>query len=207
LKNVGITVTGNGDNSEKKPEKKQIYTDFGELLFTHFGLSGPVILSASAHMPGLGDVEHRVSIDLKPALDLAALDARLLRDFETQKNKNFSNALGALIPSLMIPVLVARSGIDPAKKVNSITRAERRRLAELFKAFDVRVTGARPIDEAVITSGGVDTREIIPATMESKLVCSLFFAGEVINADAYTGGYNLQIAWATAYAAALAAGG
>jgi predicted Rossmann fold flavoprotein len=146
--------------------------------------------------------EYRAVIDLKPALSEQALDARILRDFDKSKNRDFANALAGLAPRVMLPVLVARSGIDPAKKVNSITREERRRLVELLKSFAVRISGARPVSEAVITSGGVDTKEIVPATMESKLVRGLFFAGEIINADAYTGGYNLQIAWATAVAAA-----
>ena len=196
LRNVGITVTDGG--------KKPIFSDFGELLFTHFGISGPLTLSASAHMRDFENKKYSVAIDLKPALDDETLDKRLLRDFEKQKNRDFSNSLDELVPRLMAPVIVERSGIAPDKKVHSITREERSRLRALLKGFDVQISRPRPVDEAVITSGGVDTRELVPATMESKLVRGLYFAGEVINADAYTGGYNLQIAWATAYAAAVA---
>ncbi|MDR1328526.1 MAG: NAD(P)/FAD-dependent oxidoreductase [Oscillospiraceae bacterium] len=194
LKNVRLTITDGG--------KKPVFSDFGELLFTHFGISGPLTLSASAHMRELKSRECRAIVDLKPALSEDVLDARVLRDFDKSKNRDFANALVGLAPRVMLPVLIARSGIDPAKKVNSVTREERRRLTELLKSFDIRISGARPVSEAVITSGGVDTKEIVPATMESKLVRGLFFAGEIINADAYTGGYNLQIAWATAVAAA-----
>ncbi|MDR2420932.1 MAG: NAD(P)/FAD-dependent oxidoreductase [Oscillospiraceae bacterium] len=194
LKNVGVTVTDGG--------RKPVYKDFGELLFTHFGISGPLALSASAHMrPYESGKDWRVVIDLKPALSAEALDARVLRDLEKYKNRDFGNALRGLLPGLMIPAAAGRSGIGLAKKANSVTRAERRRLVGLLKGFDVRISGARPIEEAVITSGGVDTKEIVPATMGSKLVRGLYFAGEIINADAYTGGYNLQIAWATARAA------
>ena len=194
LKNVGLKVT---DGSGKK-----IYEDFGEMLFTHFGVSGPMVLSASAHMRDFEHTEYTLTIDLKPALDEEALDRRLLRDFEKYKNRDFQNALGDLAGRSMIPVLVERSGIPPETKVNAITHRQRRRLLELFKAFPVKITGARPVEEAIITSGGVDTREIDPRTMESKLVRGLYFAGEVIDADAYTGGFNLQIAWSTARAAA-----
>ena len=194
LKNVGLKVT---DGSGKK-----IYEDFGEMLFTHFGVSGPMVLSASAHMRDFEHTEYTLTIDLKPALDEEALDRRLLRDFEKYKNRDFQNALGDLAGRSMIPVLVERSGIPPETKVNAITYRQRRRLLELFKAFPVKITGARPVEEAIITSGGVDTREIDPRTMESKLVRGLYFAGEVIDADAYTGGFNLQIAWSTARAAA-----
>ncbi|NLB28735.1 MAG: aminoacetone oxidase family FAD-binding enzyme [Clostridiales bacterium] len=196
LRNVGIAVTDGG--------KKPVYTDFGELLFTHFGISGPLTLSASAHMRDFENKKYRVVIDLKPALDGEALDRRILRDFEEQKNRDFANSLGGLVNRLMIPVIIERSGIAPDKKVHSITREERGRLGALLKSFDVGISRPRPADEAVITSGGVDTRELVPATMESKLVRGLYFAGEVINADAYTGGYNLQIAWSTAHAAAAA---
>ncbi|MDR0838483.1 MAG: NAD(P)/FAD-dependent oxidoreductase [Oscillospiraceae bacterium] len=197
LKNVRITVTDGG--------RKPVFEDFGELLFTHFGISGPLTLSASAHMREFGAKEYAVSVDLKPALDEATLDRRILRDFEKFKNRDFANSLGELVNRLMIPVIVARSGIDGEKKVNSVTREERGRLLGLLKSFGIRISGPRPVDEAVITSGGVETREIVPATMESKLVRGLYFAGEVIDADAYTGGYNLQIAWATGYAAGVAA--
>ena len=195
LRNVGITVTDGG--------KKPVYSDFGELLFTHFGISGPLTLSASAHMRDFENKKYSVLIDLKPALDDETLDKRILRDFEKQKNRDYANSLGELVNRLMIPVIIERTGIAPDKKVHSITREERTRLRMLLKSFDVRISRPRPVDEAVITSGGIDTRELVPATMESKLVRGLYFAGEVINADAYTGGYNLQIAWAAANAAAL----
>ena len=194
LKNVGLKVV---DASGKK-----VYEDFGEMLFTHFGVSGPMILSASAHMRDFEHTAYTLYIDLKPALDEETLDKRLLRDFEKYKNRDFQNALGDLAGRSMIPVLVDRSGIAPETKVNAITHGQRRKLLELFKAFPVKITGARPVEEAIVTSGGVDTREIDPRTMESKLVRGLYFAGEVIDADAYTGGFNLQIAWSTAYAAA-----
>jgi predicted Rossmann fold flavoprotein len=194
LKNVAVRVSDGG--------KKAVYEDFGELLFTHFGISGPVTLSASAHMRDFETKNYTMSIDLKPALDEETLDRRVLRDFEKYKNRAFQNALGELLNRLMIPVIVARSGIDGAKQVNAVTREERQRLVRLLKNFEVAISAPRSVDEAVITSGGVETREINPTTMESKLVKSLYFAGEIINADAYTGGYNLQIAWATAFAAA-----
>lgn len=179
---------------------KTAYSDFGELLFTHFGLSGPLVLSASAHMKGKNS--YIVRLDLKPALDEKTLDARILRDFEKYQNKDFSNALGDLLPRLMIPVMIKRSGIDPAIKVNSITKQQRRSLLEAIKAFDIVISGKRPVDEAIVTSGGVKTAEISPSTMESKLISGLYFAGEVIDVDAYTGGFNLQIAWSTANCAA-----
>ena len=182
---------------------KLVFSEFGELLFTHFGLSGPVILSASAHMePGKAYI---ISIDLKPALDEEKLDARILRDFAESKNRSFENALSGLYPKTMIPVIVARSGIPGETKVNSVTKEQRRALLELTKHFTVKISGLRPVEEAIITSGGVATREIDPKTMESKLIPGLYFAGEVIDVDAYTGGFNLQIAWATGYAAANAA--
>ena len=185
------------------PTGKPVFEEFGELLFTHFGLSGPVILSASAHMEQ-GKV-YIIDIDLKPALDEEKLDARILRDFGESKNRSFENALSGLYPKTMIPVMVARSGIPGDTKVNSVTKEQRRALLELTKHFTVKISGLRPVEEAIITSGGVATREIDPKTMESKLVSGLYFAGEVIDVDAYTGGFNLQIAWATAYAAANAA--
>lgn len=197
LKNIKLTVMGKG--------KKPVFEGFGELLFTHFGLSGPLVLSASAHM--LAGEEYKAVIDLKPALDEKKLDARLLRDFEKYANRDFANALGDLANRLMIPVLIEKSGIPPSTKVNSVTKAQRRSLLEVFKAFQVHVSGFRPIDEAIITSGGVDLKEISPKTMESKLIPGLYFAGEIINADGYTGGFNLQIAWSTARAAAGAAAG
>jgi predicted Rossmann fold flavoprotein len=194
LKNVGLTVKNGG--------KKPVYEDFGELLFTHFGVSGPMILSASAHMRDFDNNKYELVIDLKPALDEKALDARLLRDFDKYANRDFINALGDLAPKTLIPVLVELSEIPPDTKVNSVTRAQRQRLLELFKRFRLPVDGPRPIEEAIITSGGVELKEINPTTMASRLVEGLYFAGEVIDADAYTGGFNLQIAWSTAYAAA-----
>lgn len=194
LKNVAIKVVDAAG--------KRVYEDFGEMLFTHFGVSGPTVLSASAHMRDFEKNRYTIYIDLKPALDEETLDRRILRDFEKYSNRDFQNALSDLAGRSMIPVLVERSGIPPETKVNSVTREQRRRLLELFKAFPVRITGARPIEEAIITSGGVSTGEIDPRTMGSKLVRGLYFAGEVIDLDAYTGGFNLQIAWSTAYAAA-----
>ena len=183
--------------------EKPCFEEFGELLFTHFGLSGPVILSASAHMEQ-GKV-YIIDIDLKPALDEEKLDARILRDFGESKNRSFENALSGLYPKTMIPVMVARSGIPGETKVNSVTKEQRRALLNLTKHFTVKISGLRPVEEAIITSGGVCTREIDPKTMESRLIPGLYFAGEVIDVDAYTGGFNLQIAWSTAYAAANAA--
>ena len=185
------------------PTGKPVFEEFGELLFTHFGLSGPVILSASAHMEQ-GKV-YIIDIDLKPALDEEKLDARILRDFGESKNRSFENALSGLYPKTMIPVMVARSGIPGETKVNSVTKEQRRALLNLTKHFTVKISGLRPVEEAIITSGGVSTREIDPKTMESRLIPGLYFAGEVIDVDAYTGGFNLQIAWSTAYAAANAA--
>ena len=182
---------------------KPVFEEFGELLFTHFGLSGPVILSASAHMEQ--GKAYIISIDLKPALDEAALDARILRDFGAVQNRSFENALSGLYPKTMIPVMVERSGIPGDTKVHSITKEQRRQLLELTKHFTVEISGKRPVEEAIVTSGGVSVKEIDPKTMESKLVPGLYFAGEVIDVDAYTGGFNLQIAWATGFAAAQAA--
>ena len=183
-------------------KKKLLFDEQGELLFTHFGLSGPLVLSASANMRNFEKEQYSVSIDLKPALDEKSLDTRLLRDFEKYANKNFENALGDLAPRLLIPVLVERSGIPGERKVHSITKAERRRLLALFKDFRVDIAGARPIQEAIVTSGGIRVAEVSPSTMESKLVPGLYFAGEVLDVDAYTGGFNLQIAWSTAWVAA-----
>lgn len=195
LRNVSVKVVDDG--------KKPVFEGFGELLFTHFGVSGPLVLSASSHMRDFKNKKYRLQIDLKPALDEKTLDARILRDFESMSNRDFANALGGLASRMMIPVLIKRSGIPPETKVHSITREQRKRLLELFKCFEIEIAGPRPIAEAIITSGGVDTKEINPKTMESKLVSGLFFAGEIIDADAYTGGYNLQIAWSTAKAAAM----
>ena len=176
---------------------KVLYKDFGELLFTHFGISGPTVLSASCHLKGEGC---RLVIDLKPALEENKLDERILRDLEMYKNRTMENALTDLLPRSMIPVVLRRLEIDPAMQANALTKQKRRALVELLKAFSVTVTGKRPVAEAIITSGGVKTGEIDPKTMESKKVPGLYFAGEVIDCDAYTGGFNLQIAWATAFA-------
>jgi predicted Rossmann fold flavoprotein len=183
-------------------DKKILYEDFGELLFTHFGVSGPVILSASSAIsPGMWEKDLRLWIDLKPALDIETLDRRILRDFEEQKNKQFKNALQQLFPAKLVPVMVALSGIDPDKKVNEIGREERRRFAGLIKALPLSVIGPRGWNEAIITRGGVSVKDVDASTMESKLVKNLYFAGEVIDVDAMTGGYNLQIAWSTGYLA------
>ena len=190
LKNVTLTLSQRG---------KPVYREQGEMLFTHFGLSGPLTLSGSAHLSWDGPVT--ASIDLKPALDEARLDARILRDFSVQQNKNFSNALDRLLPAKLIPVVVMRSGIPPEQKVHSITKKQRQALVTLLKQFTLTVTGPRPVEEAIVTRGGVQLKEIQPASMRSKLVNNLYFAGEVLDLDAYTGGFNLQIAFTTAYAA------
>lgn len=183
-------------------DDKLIYKELGEMLFTHFGVGGPLVLSASSHMRRFGEAKYELCIDLKPGLDEKKLDARLLRDFEKYANRDFANSLGDLAGKAMIPVLVRLSGIPAETKVNSITREQRHELLRLLKSFPVSVSGPRPIDEAIVTSGGVSTKEINPRTMQSKLVCGLYFAGEVMDLDAYTGGFNLQIAWSTAYVAA-----
>ena len=179
---------------------KVLYKDFGELLFTHFGVSGPTVLSASAHMKGEGC---RLVIDLKPALEENKLNDRILRDLDTYKNRAMENALTDLLPRSMIPVVLEILNIPPDQQANSFTRQQRRALVELLKAFPLEITGKRPVAEAIITSGGIKVSEINPKTMESKLVSGLYFAGEIIDCDAYTGGFNLQIAWATAYAAGI----
>ena len=179
---------------------KTVFKDFGELLFTHFGISGPMALSASAHLKD--DESYTVLLDLKPALDEGKLDARFLRDFEKYANRSMENALADLFPHSMIPVLLARAGIDPMQRANTLTKTQRRTLLEQTKRFSIRILGKRPVEEAIITRGGISTREIDPKTMQSKLIDGLFFAGEIIDCDAYTGGFNLQIAWSTAYAAA-----
>ena len=194
LRNVTLTVF----DGEKK-----IYSEMGEMLFTHFGVSGPLVLSASSHMRGMKPDRYRLMIDLKPALSPEQLDARIQRDFAENLNRDFINGIRKLLPAKLIPVIVRLSGIAPEQKVNGITREQRLKLGALIKAFPVRVSGFRPIDEAIITSGGVSVKEIDPKTMESKLCEGLFFAGEVIDVDAYTGGFNLQIAFSTAYSAAL----
>lgn len=193
LRNVGVKLLS--------AKGKVLYKDFGELLFTHFGVSGPTVLSASCHLKGEGC---RLVIDLKPALEESKLDTRILRDLEQYQNRTMENALTDLLPRSMIPVVLERLGIDPDMQANSLTRAARRSLVELLKAFPVEITGKRPVAEAIVTSGGVKVSEIDPKTMGSKLVPGLYFAGEVIDCDAYTGGFNLQIAWATAYAAGVA---
>ena len=194
LRNVGVKLLN--------AKGKVLYKDFGELLFTHFGISGPTVLSASCHLKGEGC---RLVIDLKPALEENKLDERILRDMEMYKNRAMENALIDLLPKSMIPVVLRRLEIDPAMQANSLTKQKRRAMVELLKGFSVEITGKRPVAEAIITSGGVKVSEIDPKTMESKKVPGLYFAGEVIDCDAYTGGFNLQIAWATAYAAAMAA--
>ena len=183
-------------------DDKLIYKALGEMLFTHFGVSGPLVLSASAHMRRFGECKYRLSIDLKPGLDDKKLDARLLRDFEKYNNREFRNSLGDLAGRMMIPVLVELSGIPGDTRTNSVTKQQRAALASLLKHFPVAISGPRPIAEAIVTSGGVATTEVNPRTMESKLVPGLHFAGEVLDLDAYTGGYNLQIAWSTAFVAA-----
>ncbi len=181
---------------------KCIYEDFGEMLFTHFGLSGPMILSASSHLNKIKAAECTAVIDTKPALDQKTLDTKLLSVFAEAQNKNFENAIAPLMPSKLASYIPKYTNIDPKKKVNEITKEERRRLLLALKEFRVKLTGTRPINEAIITRGGVSTKEIDPKTMQSKLISGLYFIGEVLDVDAYTGGYNLQIAFSTAYAAA-----
>ena len=195
LKNVSLSAY---------EDDRLIYRELGEMLFTHFGVSGPLVLSASAHMRHMDSRKYRLEIDLKPGLDEKKLDARILRDFEKYANREFKNALVDLAGQSMIPVLIKLSGIPEETKVHDITREQRMRLLRLFKAFPVSVSGKRPIDEAIVTAGGVNLKEINPRTMESKLMPGLYFAGEVLDLDAYTGGFNLQIAWSTAHTAGLA---
>lgn len=190
LKNVALRISDTKSG-------KLVYEDFGEMMFTHFGMTGPMILSASAHLPDIAEGKYEASINLKPALDEKTLDARLLSDFQKYQNKDFQNALGDLLPAKMIPIILRRSGIPPHKKVNSITKEERKALRELLQGLRISLDGFRPTNEAIITKGGVSVREINPKTMESKLCFGLYFAGEVLDVDAYTGGYNLQIAFAT----------
>ena len=191
LKNVSMKIV-------RRDSGKCVYEDFGEMMFTHFGITGPMVLSASAHLPDISGKIYEAHIDLKPALDEAALDARIRSDFQKYNNKDFINSLGDLLPLKMIEPVVELSGIDPRKKVNSITREERRALLETIKCIKLSLLGFRPIEEAIITKGGVAVNEISPKTMESKLVRGLYFAGEVLDLDAYTGGFNLQIAFSTA---------
>lgn len=191
LRNIAVTVT---DRKGKK-----VYTDFGELLFTHFGLSGPVILSASSHMKAAEG--HTVSIDLKPALSPEQLDARILRDFSQNINRDLSNVMGGLLPSGMVPVIIERSGISGSTKANSVTREQRAALVSLLKDYRLTVTAFRPVEEAIVTSGGVKVSEIDPGTMQSKKTAGLYFAGELIDVDAHTGGFNLQIALSTGWCA------
>ena len=195
LKNSGLKLLN--------PKGKAVYKDFGEMLFTHFGVSGPMVLSASAHI-GKGE-GWKLSIDLKPALEEHKLDDRILRDLELYQNRSMENALTDLLPRSMIPVVLRRVGVDGGLQANSFTKQNRRALVELLKNFTLDITGKRPVAEAIITSGGVKCGEIDPKTMESKKVPGLYFAGEIIDCDAYTGGFNLQIAWATGYAAGKAA--
>lgn len=194
LRNVGVKLVN--------AKGKTLYKDFGELLFTHFGVSGPTVLSASCHLKGEGC---RLVLDLKPALDEGKLDSRILRDLEEYRNRSMENALTDLLPRSMIPVVLDRLGIAPDLQANALSRQARRGLVELLKGFPLEITGKRPVSEAIITSGGVAVNQVNPKTMESKLVPGLYFAGEILDCDAYTGGFNLQIAWATAFAAATAA--
>ena len=189
LKNVTLSVL---------EENKEIYSELGEMLFTHFGVSGPLVLSASAHIRDIKNKNYRLLIDLKPGLSEEQLDKRILRDFSQNLNRDIINSLGALLPRKMIPVILKRAKIPFETKVNTITKEERSVLLQTIKAFPLTATDFRPIDEAIITSGGIDVKEINPKTMESKLTKNLFFAGEVIDVDGYTGGFNLQIAFATA---------
>lgn len=198
LRNTGLTV---------KSGKKVLYKDFGEMMFTHFGVTGPMILSASAHLgKTLQKGELQAYLDLKPALNAEQLDARILREFESAPNKQFKNVIGVLFPSSLTPVMLELGGISPEKAIHEISREERRRFGELVKAFPFTITGMGEFKEAIITRGGVSVKEIQPGTMESKLVKGLYFIGEVLDLDAVTGGYNLQIAWSTAYLAANAVG-
>ena len=190
LKNISIKLF-DGD--------KQVYSDFGEMLFTHFGVSGPVVLSASAHMANPKEKQYKLVIDLKPALDEKTLDKRIQRDFEENKNRDFINSLSKLLPNKIIPTIVKLCRIEPSTKCNQITKEQRKNLVLLLKNFTVNISDFRPIEEAVVTSGGIDVKEIDPKTMKSKIIDNLYFAGEVIDVDAYTGGFNLQIAFSTGY--------
>lgn len=194
LKNVTLSVFESG-------RKKPVFSEMGEMLFTHFGISGPLVLSASAHIRHIEKKQYTAVIDLKPALNLEQLDKRILRDFSEELNRDFSNSLDKLLPKSLIPVIVSLSGIDGGTKVNNVSREQRRSLCEVIKNLTLHITGFRPIEEAIITRGGISVKEINPATMESKLIKGLFFAGEIIDVDAYTGGFNLQIAFSTGHLA------
>ena len=203
LRNVSIKIVDNEN-------KKEIYSDFGEMLFTHFGVSGPIILSSSAHLVRCKNIDEKfknknikIIVDFKPALSEEKLEARILRDFEEFKNKQFKNSLDKLLPQKLIPVIIELSNINENKKVNEITKEERKKLVILLKNFTLTLEKLRPIEEAIITSGGINIKEINPKTMESKLVKNLYFAGEIIDVDSYTGGFNLQIAYSTGYVAGL----
>ena len=203
LKNTKIKILD-------KENGKTIYEDFGEMIFTHFGVSGPIILSSSAHLVRYKDIKEKfrnnkieILIDLKPALSEEKLDNRILRDFSNLRNKQFRNSLNDLLPHKLIDVIVSRSGINPEKRVNEINKKERKNLVNLLKNFNLTIKGFRPIEDAIITSGGIDVKEINPKTMESKLVDNLYFAGEIIDVDGYTGGFNLQIAYSTGYTAGI----
>lgn len=186
-------------------DRKKIYEDFGEMLFTHFGVTGPLILSASSHMRNYATAAYRLEIDLKPALDEQTLDQRLLSDFAKYQNSDFINALGELLPRKLIEPFVALTEIDPHTKIHTVTREQRRRIVSLLKALPIEITRPRPVEEAIITSGGVSVKEVNPSTMESKRCPGLYFAGEVLDVDAYTGGFNLQIAWSTGHLAGVSA--
>ena len=189
---------------------KVVYKDFGEMLFTHFGVSGPIVLSASSYLVKTKNIEQilkedkvELEIDLKPALSEEKLDARILRDFEKQKNKQFKNSLDKLLPQKLIPVIIEKTNINESKKINEITKQERQKLVNELKHFKININGTRPIEEAIVTSGGINVKEINPKTMESKLINGLYFAGEIIDVDCLTGGYNLQVAWSTGYTAGI----
>lgn len=206
LRNVSIKLVDVNKN-------KTIYEDFGEMLFTHFGISGPIILSSSAHLVRYKDIDNLlkdkkivIKIDLKPALTDEQLDERILRDFKEFKNKQFKHSLDKLLPQKLIPVFIEKSEIEPEKRVNEITREERNKMVNLLKDFEITIKNFRPVEEAIITSGGIDTKEINPKTMESKLIKGLYFAGEIIDVDSYTGGFNLQIAYSTGYTAGISCG-
>ena len=193
LKNVRLTLLENG---------KAVYSELGEMLFTHFGVSGPLVLSVSAHIPALGKKKYTLSIDLKPGLTPEQLDKRLLRDFSENLNRDAINAFGALLPRKMIPAALKRAGIPFDRKVRDITHEEREALLRTLKGFTLTVTGFRPVEEAIVTRGGVSVKEVDPKTMASKKADGLYFAGEILDVDGYTGGFNLTIAFSTAYAAA-----